>query len=143
MPSSQHHRTRTALWCTVAVTIAASFGQAQQAPGPCKVTGRITSGATALPGVALVVTTGTIVAAATSTEADGTYQLTLTPGTYQVKAELTGFTTLDRTMSLTGDPCAAQVADLQLVLQPRAPRVAAAAPGAAGRGRFETLNVQT
>ncbi|MDQ3486372.1 MAG: TonB-dependent receptor [Acidobacteriota bacterium] len=105
--------------------------------------GRVTSGATPLPGVALVVTTGTAVAAATSTEPDGTYQLALPAGTYQVKAELTGFVPVDRAMTLTGDPCGAQVADLQLALQPRAPRAAAAAPAAAGRGRFETLNVQT
>ncbi len=143
LSSSQHQRTRTALWCAVAVTVAASFGQAQQAPGPCKVTGRVSSGATPLPGVALVVRTGTVVAAATSTEADGTYQIALPPGTYQVKAELTGFTAVDRALTLTGDPCGAQVADLQLALQPRTPRVAGAAPAAAGRGRFETLNVQT
>lgn len=126
---SSHHpqRSRTALWCAVAVTIAASFGQAQQAPAPCTVSGRVTSGATPLPGVSLVVTTGAAVAAATSTAADGTYRLALPAGTYQVKAELTGFVNVDRAMTLTGDPCGAQVADLQLALQSRAPRPSAAA----------------
>lgn len=109
MSSHPPQRSRTALWCAVAVTIAASFGQAQQAPAPCTVSGRVTSGATPLPGVSLVVTTGAAVAAATSTAADGTYRLALPAGTYQVKAELTGFVNVDRAMTLTGDPCGAQV----------------------------------
>ncbi|MEX2663892.1 MAG: carboxypeptidase-like regulatory domain-containing protein, partial [Vicinamibacterales bacterium] len=122
----------------MAVTVATMFGQAQQAPAPCKVTGRITSGTAPLPGVALVVMAGTRVAAATSTEPDGTYQVALPAGVYQLKAELTGFGSVDHELSLTGDPCGAVVADLQLALRPRAPRAAAAAPGAAGRPRFET-----
>jgi hypothetical protein len=93
--------------------------------------------------VALVVTTGTAVTAATSTDADGTYQLAVPAGTYQVKVELIGFTAVDRALTLTGDPCPAQVVDLQLALQPRAPRAAIAASAPGGRGRFETLNVQT
>ena len=149
-PLSSHdqQRTRTALWCAVAVTVAAGLGQAQQGPAPCKVSGRVTSGTTPLPGVALVAITGSAVAGATSTETDGTYQFALRAGTYQLKAELTGFVAVDRSVTLSGDPCTAQVADLQLALQPRAPRSAAAAAGgagttpAAGRGRFETLNVQ-
>lgn len=125
------------------MTIAATFGQAQQAPAPCKVSGRVTSGTTPLPGVALVVIAGSTVTTATSTDADGSYQVALAPGSYQLKAELTGFTSVERNLTLAGDPCTADVADLQLALQPRTPRTAAAAPGAAARPRFETLNVQT
>lgn len=144
MPSnSVHQRSRTALWCVAAITIAATFGQARQAPAPCKVSGRVTNGATPLPGVALVATNGGTVAAATSTDTNGTYELALPAGTFQVKAELTGFVAVERAITLTGDPCGATVADLQVALQPRTPRAAAPAAAAAGRPRFETLNVQT
>ena len=43
-------------------------------PGMCRVQGKITSGPTSLPGVALVFKSGDAVATATSTETDGTYQ---------------------------------------------------------------------
>lgn len=136
-------RRRAVLWITTSVALAAVAGQlgAQQAPAPCRVSGRITSGTTPLPGVAVVASAGGRVMSATSTEADGTYQLAVAPGAYDVRAELTGFTALTREVTLTGDPCVPQVADVQLTLAPRRPRAAVAA-SAAGRPRFETLNVE-
>jgi trimeric autotransporter adhesin len=124
-----------------AVAIASVIGQAQQAPQPCRVSGRVTSGTTPLPGVSIVALTGENVSAATSTEPDGTYHLGLAPGSYRLKAGLTGFTNVERDIVLAGEPCLAQTSDLQLALQPRTPRTAPGVPGAA-RPAFQTLNVQ-
>ena len=146
MTSSRgHHRTRTALWCAVAVTIASVFSEARQTPEGCTVRGRITSGATPLPGVSLVAAADGQVVGATSTEIDGRYELALPRGVYQLKVELTGFSTVERPVTIEGMPCTPQAGDMQLSLQPRGPRTAttATAPAPAGRGRFETLNVQT
>ncbi|MEO6212004.1 MAG: hypothetical protein ABIP65_00125, partial [Vicinamibacterales bacterium] len=75
---------------------------------------------------------------------DGTYQLKVPPGVYRFTAELTGFTTFDQTITVGGEPCA-QAVEVQLVLGQRTPR-AVSPPQTpaqqAGRGRFETLNVQ-
>jgi hypothetical protein len=135
-------RIHTALWCVVAVTIASVLPQARQSPQPCRITGRVSSAATPLPGVSLLVVDGGQVLAATSTELDGTYQLALAAGTYEIKAELTGFSSSRRTITLAGDPCSPLVADVQLSLQPRAPRADATPAAATARPRFETLNVQ-
>jgi hypothetical protein len=125
------------------------------------------SGATPLPGVSILVRTGDTVRTATSTDPDGTYHLGLAAGTYEVTAELMGFTRLARSISIGAAPCD-QTIDFQLALAPRestpaaatssgssavpAPggRGAQAQPGArtppsngAGAQRFETLTVQT
>lgn len=144
MTSSRgHQRTRTALWCAVAVTIASVLSEARQTPEGCTVRGRITSGATPLPGVSLVAAADGQVVGATSTEIDGRYELALPRGVYQLKAELTGFSTVERPVTI-GTPCTPEAGDMQLSLQPRGPRTPATAtvPAPAGRGRFETLNVQ-
>ena len=117
---------------------------AQQAPAAtCKVTGKATAGATPLPGVSVVALSGTTVTAATSSDPDGTYQLAVPPGTYQLKAELTGFAAFQQTVTVSGEPCTQTVA-VALALAPRTARAATPGPAAAaGRGRFETLNVAT
>ncbi|HSC26118.1 MAG TPA: carboxypeptidase regulatory-like domain-containing protein [Vicinamibacterales bacterium] len=135
---------------------------AQQAPAPCAVKGRATSGGTPLPGVSLVAFSGETVTGATSTDADGTYRLLLPPGSFRLTAELTGFQPIERELTLGEPPCD-HVADLVFVLAPRsrptsaaappgqgseaqrgAPPTGPTAPGPAGRGsRFETLAVQT
>lgn len=129
---------------------------ARQAAGACRISGRATSGATALPGVAIIVKTGDSIRA-TSTEADGAYSLSLTPGPYVLSAELTGFTRVERVLTVTADGACAQIVSLALALAPRQPLPAAgrtppqaAAPGgragaqAGGRGLagFETVQVQ-
>ena len=115
---------------------------ARQLPQRCEVSGRVSSGATPLPGVSLVAAAGGKVQAATSTESDGSYQMTLPAGTYVVRAELTGFARVEREVTLGGDPCSART-DVQLQLRPRTPRAVVSPAGAASRSRFETLNVQT
>jgi trimeric autotransporter adhesin len=144
---------------------------AQQAPptGVCRVTGRATSGTTALPGVAIAVRTGDTVRGATSTETDGGFGLTLTPGTYSLSADLTGFSRVEQPVTITAGASCSQVINFALTLAPRnalsaarrapqqatapaagAPagnRGAPAAPTAAGgRGRgqtgFQTLGVE-
>jgi len=138
-------------------------GAAEQtaAPNTCRITGKVTSGARPLPGVVVLVRDGDRLAAATSTEIDGSYSTRVAALTsYQLTAELTGFAPMRRDLVVQGAPCDAAV-DLELTL---ASRVAAAAvpPAAAasateppaanapGRGagpgsapRFETVDVQT
>ena len=115
----------------------------------------------------MVVRLGGTVKAATSTDTDGTYRLTMPPGAYEVSAELTGFDPIAKPLSVIAGAAAGctQTIDFQLALAPRVPRTppattavappvagqlaqqgrgappsAAAAPGAQ---RFATLNVQT
>jgi len=142
----------------------------QQAEGTCRVSGRALSGAAPLPGVSVMVKSAGTVKAATSTDPDGTYRVALTFGTYDLSAELTGFTSVSRSITVAGTPCD-QAIDFQLTLAPRVPIAAtqpstpqtsspatptpgrgappqqSAAGGAAANGargqRFETLNVQT
>src|SRR5918993_3443443 len=77
---------RSLPWIVIATTIAATLGpvRAEQGPASCKVTGRVTSGTTPLPGVSIVALRDTAVGAATSTETDGSYQFALAPGSYRL-----------------------------------------------------------
>ena len=61
------------VWCVAAASVASVAGVAQQAPQPCKISGRVVSGSTPLPGVSLVALASEKVVAATSTELDGRY----------------------------------------------------------------------
>jgi hypothetical protein len=135
------HRARAAIWCGLAVSLASLIGQAQQPAATCTLAGRVASGALPLPGVSIVALAGAQVIAATSTEPDGSYRLALPPGTYQLAADLTGFSTITRTVTVA-EPCAPPPGDLQMTLLPRAPRTAPTPGAAAARPRFETLNVQ-
>src|SRR3954468_14396973 len=71
---------------------------ARQATGTaaCRLTGRATSGATPLPGVALTIRAGDTTKAATSAELDGSYAINVAPGQYTLTAELTGFGKVER-----------------------------------------------
>ncbi len=144
------------IWIAVAVLTAAVLAMppldALQAvpPGMCRVQGKITSGPTSLPGVSLVFKNGDAVAAATSTEIDGTYQAIVRPGTYHVSVALSGFSPVERVLAIDAATCG-QTMDLQLTLLPRTPRSAAGAANQAGRGRggvangtqpFEAIEVQ-
>ena len=135
-------RARPLLWCIAGLSAVSVAGVAQQAPLPCKVSGRVTSGSSPLPGVSLIALAAGKMAAVTSTETDGRYELALAPGEYQLKAELTGFTSGARAVAVRGDPCIAQGIDLQLTLAPRTPRPAGATGNPAAAGRFEQLSVQ-
>jgi hypothetical protein len=129
----------------------------QAAPASCRISGRASSGTLPLPGVAIVIGAGDAVKAATSTDTDGTYHVSLqapsaSPGqAFTLTAELTGFTPASRPLVVSAPPCDQSI-DFQLTLAPRAPptagaRTNAATPavpaGAASPQRFETLTVQT
>ena len=140
-------RARRLAMMIAAVSTAIGFvyplGAQQQPAATCKVTGKATAGSAPLPGVSVVALNGQNVVAATSSDLDGSYQLALAPGTYQLKADLTGFVTFQQALTLEGEPCTQAVA-LPLALAPRTPRAATAAQASpAGRGRFETLNIET
>jgi trimeric autotransporter adhesin len=120
--------------------------------GMCRLDGKATSSGTPLPGVAILIKAGDAAAAATSTETDGKYQVTVKPGSYHLTAELTGFKPVERDLTVGGDQCG-QTIDFELALVPRVARAAvppSATPAAAtqqgGRAlpaqRFEALAVQ-
>ena len=133
------------IWIAVAVLTAAVLAMPpldalQAVPaGMCRVQGKITSGPTPLPGVSLVFKNGDAVAAATSTETDGTYQAIVKPGAYHVSVALGGFSPVERDLAVDGAACG-QTMDVQLALVPRTPRSAGAAANQAGRGRGGAAN---
>src|SRR5690349_21159176 len=107
------------------------------AQATCRITGRATSGQQPLPGVAIAIKSGTALKAATSTDQDGTYGITLTPGQYVISAELTGFSAVEQTITVasngsSGSDAAApdrcsQTLNIPMALAPRRPLPAAAA----------------
>lgn len=110
--------------------------------GACRISGRATSGTTALPGVAISFKSGDA-ARATSTETDGGYAINLAPGQYTLSAELTGFTRIERPLVVAADGACAQTVDLALALAPRQPPVAAArAPQRGAPGQAVAVQVQ-
>jgi trimeric autotransporter adhesin len=133
------------IWIAVAVLTAAVLAMPpldalQAVPaGMCRVQGKITSGPTPLPGVSLVFKNGDAVAAATSTETDGTYQAIVKPGAYHVSVALGGFSPVERDLAVDDAACG-QTMDVQLALVPRTPRSAGAAANQAGRGRGGAAN---
>ncbi len=135
--------------------------QQAAAPGACRVSGKAASTATPLPGVSIVLSAQGSVKAVTSTDTDGTYHLTIPAGPYKLTAELTGFGTIERDVTLDGTPCARTI-DLPLALALAQRAAAAPVPATGGRGaaasamplgqpqrgapagqRFETLTAQT
>jgi hypothetical protein len=93
----------------------------------CSVRGRVTSGGVALPGVALTfVLAGRNDVMATASGVDGSFVAVLpAPGSYSLSAMLGGFATVRRSLSLSAESCRLAV-DLEMVLESRAPKVAAA-----------------
>lgn len=124
---------------------------ARQAPPLCVVTGKVVSGATALPGVSVTAMAGDKLIAATSTGVDGSYKLSLPSGQeYRVALEMTAFARGEQAVILGAAPCD-QKADFSLTLASRVPNATQAAqqtpaaPSAATPAgqRFSTLNVQS
>ncbi|HWK10279.1 MAG TPA: carboxypeptidase regulatory-like domain-containing protein, partial [Vicinamibacterales bacterium] len=131
---------------------------AAQAPAPrCHVSGRATSNGKPLPGVEIVATRKDAApgagAIATSTDTDGAYRIGLPLGTFTLAVRLTGFTPIDREITLPSPPCD-QTLDVTLRLAPRdqplgakqppsAPPPANAARTPTGASRFQRLDVQS
>src|SRR3954471_15574652 len=140
-----------------AFIVAASLGvvlvAAQQPLEPaCRVSGVARGAGVALPGVSISVLAGDAVRSASATQADGTYRVSIAPGTYRLRAELTGFDRTERDLVVAPPPACDQTVELTLTLTPR--RAAAPAPAAGGRTaaaggragapgqRFQRLDVQ-
>ena len=86
------------------------------APAACRLSGRIVSGSTPLPGVAEVASRGDQVVAATSTDVDGAYDMTLPGGqTYRLSTDLMGFAAERRDLALDTATCDTSL-DLELAL---------------------------
>jgi trimeric autotransporter adhesin len=140
-----------ASWLAVvaALLVPVDARQASVAAG-CRVIGRAVSAATALPGVAVIAGVDAGVTAATSTDPDGSFTLSLPPGTYRLTAELPGFVRIERSLSIEGPVCEQRL-ELQMALTPplgvNPAGGRAANPPARGRGtgagaaRFQPLSV--
>lgn len=103
------------------------LGAQQSASGAgCRISGRAANTGRPLPGVSIVAEATGAVKAATSTDPDGTYHLALPPGTYRLSAQLTGFTSIERALTVESTRCD-QTIDLPLTLAPRG-RPATAVP---------------
>ena len=131
----------------IAVVIAGTALGAQQAPAPaappapapaaCTISGTITGLGGPLPGVSITVRRDDTVRSASSTDIDGTFKLALPDASYQLTAELTGFVTAQKEVTVSREVCA-QTVDLTMTLTPRvaAPRAdTPAAPNGRGFGR--------
>src|SRR3954466_14685542 len=126
-----------------AFIIAASLGTvlaaAQQPAEPaCRISGVARGAGVALPGVSITILAGDSVRTASSTQGDGSYRLSVVPGTYRLRAELTGFDRMERDLVILAPPACDQTVDLALTLTPRqaaAPQTPAGgrASGAGGR----------
>jgi len=136
---------------------------AQTAPADrCRVDGRVTSGGVPLPGVSIGIRSGDDTRALTSSDVDGRYAIAFSPDqTYRLVLDFTGFTRVERAVTVGAPPCNESV-DFQLALAPgnatptaeaparrqgplperRTASAGAASPTARGAQRFQTLNVQ-
>ncbi len=103
-------------------------------------TGHASAANQPLPGVAISVKSGDTLKLATSTDAEGGYAINLTPGTYTLTAELTGFTHAEQTVTVATDSTCAQTIDLPMSLGPRQPLPAPAAAPAASTPQQSAAN---
>lgn len=131
-------------------------------PALCVISGRVTNGATPLPGVSIVAMHEGRVLGATSTDTSGAFRLRLPPGDYTVSAELAAFATFEGSVTVGADAAVcASTLDVPLVLASRVQSSASPAsssnieapaslrrpgrlggPGAAaGQSRFAQLQV--
>jgi len=121
---------RRVIAAVVAVLLGAGTFVLAQGPtlsAACVVTGRVSSGATPLPGVSLKAARDGSVVTASSTDIAGVYRLRLPPGDYQITADLPAFATFEQHVSLTsadggnasGSDCG-RTLDVQLTLRSRA-----------------------
>src|SRR5579864_2120114 len=96
---------------------------AAQALPRCRVTGTVTSGAQPLPGVAIIIKTGTRLVD-TSTDLEGKFVVLFDPNsTYHLSAQLTAFTTAEQDVTTTAAPCDAAI-KFDLTLRPKTEPIA-------------------
>jgi len=106
--------------------------QSPAAP-PCVIEGIVTSGGTPLPGVALAAMTAGATRAS-STDQDGAFRVRASAGsTVTLRAELMGFTPVERAVNVAAQPPCGSRVDLEMALAPRS--LASGAVSPPGRGR--------
>jgi hypothetical protein len=72
----------------VLAAMPAIWAQPQQASEPCRISGKITSGGIALPGVAVTVLDGERTVTASSSDIDGTWRVSVQPASnYRLRVE--------------------------------------------------------
>jgi hypothetical protein len=105
--------------------LAAPAPQAPAAPAVprCRVTGTVTSGTQPLPGVAIIIKTGTRLVD-TSTDLEGKFVVLFDPNsTYHLSAQLTAFATAEQDVATTAAPCDSAI-KFDLTLKPRTEPIA-------------------
>jgi hypothetical protein len=119
------------------IFVVAGIGvRAQQAPPAlvaCTISGTISGLGGPLPGVSITVRSGDTVRTAASTGTDGTFKLALPDASYQLTAELFGFDSAQKELTVTREACA-QTLNLTLALTPRVADAAPSTAPGAGRG---------
>ena len=89
----------------------------------CRVTGTVTSGTQPLPGVAIIIKTGTRLVD-TSTDLEGKFVVLFDPNsTYHLSAQLTAFATGEQDVTTTPAPCDAAI-KFNLTLRPKTEAIA-------------------
>src|SRR5262245_17158403 len=119
-PSSLRSGTVVAGVAALALAVVVPIGAQRGGTGGCRVSGRAESGSTPLPGVSIVVRSADTVSATTSTDVDGSYAITLPAGSYTVTATLTGFSDLQRAITLADGGSCDTTVPLALTIAPRA-----------------------
>jgi trimeric autotransporter adhesin len=119
VPRSRVRRLATAAGCGI-VSATLSLHAGTPIAAPCTITGIVTSGRTALPGVVIsLATSDRQPVDATSSAPDGSYALNIPgPGQYMLKSELVAFAPLVREVTVDGATCAQRL-DLTMTLASR------------------------
>ena len=103
-----------------AAGVGPGFSRASENDALCRITGAARGAGVSLPGVAITVLEGSTVRTVNATQSDGTYRLSLPAGTYQLRAELTGFDRVEHEIVVAAVPACDQKVDLALSLTPAA-----------------------
>ena len=151
-----------AQWPVTATPAGQDVTRPPAAVRPCGIRGVVRSGDTPIPGAAVTAREGDRVHAVSSTDTEGAYRLAVSPGTYQLRIELSAFAPVEHAVVVAASACEV-LADATLVLASRVPGgalppVAATPPsdlaatvpggrggrggrGVAGAPRFQALTV--
>jgi hypothetical protein len=78
----------------------------------CRFSGRAISASIRLPGVAIEVWSGDALKTETSTDIDGSYRLALPRGDYRLTAELSGFDSVTREVTIAEGACPQTIDDI-------------------------------